>query len=179
MADEAYDVFLSYSTKDEARVEPLAERLRADGVRVWFDRFALEGGDHVYRTVQEGLAKSRHLALFLSPSAVASGWVEAESGAILYRDPSNRENRLIPILLADCEVPELLAPLRQIDLRSSAGKDFEDGYRLLLRACRRPAEGNATVGDRQRPPVAAEDPRTRRAHLFPRLACPDHLRSFW
>ena len=32
-----YDVFLSHSAKDKAVVRPLAERLRADGVKVWFD----------------------------------------------------------------------------------------------------------------------------------------------
>ena len=32
--DFHYDVFLSHSSKDKAVVRPLAERLRADGVRV-------------------------------------------------------------------------------------------------------------------------------------------------
>lgn len=42
MPDEfAYDVFLSHSAKDKAVVRPLAERLRADGVKVWFDEWAL------------------------------------------------------------------------------------------------------------------------------------------
>jgi hypothetical protein len=38
MADDfKYDVFLSHSSQDKAVVRPLAERLRADGLRVWFD----------------------------------------------------------------------------------------------------------------------------------------------
>ena len=32
-----YDVFLSYSTKDKPVICELAERLKADGLRVWFD----------------------------------------------------------------------------------------------------------------------------------------------
>ena len=36
MADEFnYDVFLSHSAKDKDIVRALAERLRADGLRVW------------------------------------------------------------------------------------------------------------------------------------------------
>lgn len=31
-----YDVFLSHSEKDKAVVRPLAERLRGDGLNVWF-----------------------------------------------------------------------------------------------------------------------------------------------
>ena len=36
-----YDVFLSHSAKDKAIVRPLAERLRKDGLKVWFDEWEL------------------------------------------------------------------------------------------------------------------------------------------
>ena len=42
-----YAVFLSHSAKDKAVVRPLAERLRKDGVKVWFDEWEIpkaEGG---------------------------------------------------------------------------------------------------------------------------------------
>ena len=32
-----HDVFLSYSSKDKPTVQELAERLKQDGLRVWFD----------------------------------------------------------------------------------------------------------------------------------------------
>ena len=38
----SYDVFLSHSTKDQAVVRPMAERLRQDGLRVWFDEWVLK-----------------------------------------------------------------------------------------------------------------------------------------
>ena len=38
MADDSrYDAFLGHSSKDKPVVRALAERLRADGLRVWFD----------------------------------------------------------------------------------------------------------------------------------------------
>jgi hypothetical protein len=40
-----YGVFLSHSTKDKAAVRPLAERLRKDGLKVWFDEWVLKPGD--------------------------------------------------------------------------------------------------------------------------------------
>ena len=40
-----YDVFPSYSSKDKAVVRPLAERLRKDGLKVWFDEWVLKPGD--------------------------------------------------------------------------------------------------------------------------------------
>lgn len=43
MADQFnYDVFLSHSNKDKAIVRELAERLRADGLRVWLDEWILK-----------------------------------------------------------------------------------------------------------------------------------------
>ena len=48
MPDEfPYDVFLSHSAQDQAVVRPLAERLRADGVKVWFDEWVLKPGDSI------------------------------------------------------------------------------------------------------------------------------------
>ena len=44
-SDFTYDVFLSDSAKDKAVVRPLAERLRKDGVKVWFDEWVLKPGD--------------------------------------------------------------------------------------------------------------------------------------
>jgi len=44
-ADFTHDVFLSHSAKDKAAVRPLAERLRKDGLRVWFDEWVLKPGD--------------------------------------------------------------------------------------------------------------------------------------
>ena len=36
-----YDVFLSHSSKDKAVVRELAERLRKDGLKVWFDEWVM------------------------------------------------------------------------------------------------------------------------------------------
>ena len=44
-AEFQYDVFLSHSSKDKAVVRPLAERLRADGVKVWFAEWETPKGE--------------------------------------------------------------------------------------------------------------------------------------
>ena len=44
MAPFEWDVFLSYSSKDKAVVRALAERLRADGVKVWFNEWEIPQG---------------------------------------------------------------------------------------------------------------------------------------
>ena len=106
MPDEfPYDVFLSHSAKDKAVVRPLAERLRADGVKVWFDEWVLKPGDSIKRNqsktakIKEGLERSRVLVLCMSAHAFASDWAQLESGTFRFRDPLNKGCRFLPLRL--------------------------------------------------------------------------------
>jgi hypothetical protein len=78
--DYIFSFFLSHSPRDKAVVRPLAERLRADGLKVWpcppsplgergFDECVLKPGDGIPAKTEEGLEHSRVLAR----AAVASG----------------------------------------------------------------------------------------------------------
>jgi hypothetical protein len=54
MADEfAYDVFLSHASADKPAVRELAQRLKADGLRVWFDEWVIEHGDSVPLAIEQ------------------------------------------------------------------------------------------------------------------------------
>ncbi len=68
----AYDVFLSHSAKDKAVVRPLAERLRKDGLRVWFDGWVLKPGNSMPAKIEAGLEHSRVLVLCMSANAFGS-----------------------------------------------------------------------------------------------------------
>ena len=78
--DFPYDVFLSHSAKDQAVVRPLAERLQADGVKVWFDEWVLKPGDSIPAKIEEGLERSCVLVLCRSANAFGSDWAQLESG---------------------------------------------------------------------------------------------------
>jgi hypothetical protein len=104
MAEFEYDVFLSYSSQDKAVVRGIAERLRADGLRVWFDDWELRPGDSIPARIEEGLEQSRVLALCMSRNASGTEWARLESGSFRFRDPLNRELRFIPIRLDDSDI---------------------------------------------------------------------------
>ena len=87
----SFDVFLSHSSKDKAVVRAVAERLRADGLRVWFDEWELRPGDSIPAKVEEGLEHSRVLVLCMSGHAFGSDWARLESGTFRFRDPLNKE----------------------------------------------------------------------------------------
>ena len=60
MADDFnYDIFLSHSSKDKPVVRAVAERLRADGLRVWLDEWEIKSGDSIPAKIEEGLERSR------------------------------------------------------------------------------------------------------------------------
>ena len=96
-AEFPYDVFLSHSAKDKAVVRPLAERLRVDGVKVWFDEWEIakdEGGRRkaesdfhpssfrLHPLYEQGLERSRVLVLRMSAHAFGSDWAQLEVGTL-------------------------------------------------------------------------------------------------
>ena len=88
----AYDVFLSHNNKDKPRVRKLAERLRAQGLCVWFDDWIIRAGDAIDLAIEHSLEASRTLVLCMSPAAFGSDWVGLERKTVLFRDPANREH---------------------------------------------------------------------------------------
>ena len=104
-----YDVFLSHSAKDKAVVRPLAERLRQDGLKVWFDEWVLKPGDSIPAKIEEGLEHSRVLVLCMSANAFGSDWAQLEAGTFRFRDPLNKERRFIPLRLDDAPIKGSLA----------------------------------------------------------------------
>jgi WD40 repeat protein len=165
-----YDVFISYSQKDLHAVRALAERLKNDGLRVWFDEWIipaqsasmtrkvlaklrrkfedkpLNSMDIIRLRTEEGLRHARTLLLVLSPNAVAE-WGTLERRTILFRDPANPDRRFIPLLLADCQLPAMIAQFACFDWRQPS----DETYTKLLAACRPMEESVAKVpaGEKQ------------------------------
>src|SRR6266513_2057983 len=129
----SFDVFLSHSSKDEEIVRAIAERLRADGLRVWFDAWELRPGDSIPSKIEDGLERSRVLVLCMSANAFGSDWAQLEAGTFRFRDPLNKERRFIPLRLDDAPIKGSLAQFLYIDLKARAR---EKEYSKLVEACR-------------------------------------------
>jgi small GTP-binding protein len=154
-ADFEFDVFLSYGTKDKARVLPIAERLRTDGLRVWFSEWEIAPGDDVLESIENGLNNSRVLVLCTSRQALASDWQELEATTFRFRDPLNNERRFIPLRLDEAPVRGWLA--RYLYL-SWSSKEREQSYAKLLYACRSQVEPARRISARpeRSPPLTRE-----------------------
>ena len=132
LPDFQYDVFLSHNTGDKPQVRRLAERLKKAGLRVWFDEWVIRPGDDICLAIERGLGVARVQVLCLSPAALGSDWVALERSTVLFRDPTNAGRRFIPLVLANCELPDTLRRYKYVDFREEAEPAFEE----LLAACR-------------------------------------------
>jgi len=113
-------------------VRNLAERLKEAGLRVWFDEWAIMPGDDIYLSIERGLEAARVQVLCLSPAALGSEWVTLERSTVLFRDPTNAGRRFVPLLLADCTLPDTLRRYKYVDFRQGT----PDAFNELLAACR-------------------------------------------
>jgi hypothetical protein len=118
-----YDVFLSHSAKDKGVVQPLAERLRKDGLKVWFDEWEIKPGDSTPAKVEEGLEHSQFgfrnsecgfAQPGMSANAFGSDWAQLEAGTFQFRDPLNQERRFIPRGLPRIQLRTLTPHRRQV-----------------------------------------------------------------
>jgi small GTP-binding protein len=131
----SFDVFLNHSSKDKDVVRDIAERLRADGLRVWFDEWEIKPGESIPLKLEEGLEGSRVLVLCLSANAFGPEWTKLEATTFIFRDPLNTERRFIPLRLDDAPIKGSVVQFLSISwLPATRGEE----YAKLLEACRPP-----------------------------------------
>jgi WD40 repeat protein len=138
----AYDAFLSHSSKDEVIVRQVADRLAADGVRVWLYEQQILPGDNIPTKIEEALETSRILVLCMSANAFGSDWAWLETQTFRFRDPLNKDRRFVPLRLDDTELKGALALFSYVDWRKAS----HDEYLRLLQACK-PAEPKPKVAE--------------------------------
>lgn len=137
--------FISHASEDKVRfVVPFAERLRANGVDAWLDRWEMLPGDSlVDKIFEEGLRNAAAVVVVLSAHSVAKPWVREELNAAFVAKV-NSGSRLIPVVLDDCEVPAALASTlweRIADLNS-----YDASFDRILASI---------TGVREKPPLGA------------------------
>jgi len=132
----SYDLFLSYSTKDQDFVQRLAGDLEEQDIAVWWDQQEVQTGASFVASIGEGLMNSRRFAVVLSPESVGSPWVNEEINTAIALEKGGKERFVIPLLYQNCEIPALLTHRRYIDFR---GELYEQGLEKLLAELRRTA----------------------------------------
>ncbi len=119
-----WDVFISHAWEDkDAIARPLAEALRARGLRVWYDEYTLSLGDRLRRSIDLGLARCRYGIVILSPHFFAKEWPQKELDGLVQRE--NRGEKVILPVWHNMDAEQIRRyspPLAdRIGVRSDAG----------------------------------------------------------
>ena len=122
------DVFISYKRDERARVEVLAQKLKAVGLKVWFDA-SLTAGAAFDDQIADALKGAKCVLVCWTPGAIASDWVRGEAAM------AHGANKLVAAFL---EPTELIPPFNLIhaeDLADWSGEDDHAGWAKILARC--------------------------------------------
>jgi hypothetical protein len=151
------DFFVSHADSDLPWAEWIAAELKAAGHGVIVKAWDFLPGENRLTRLDEALLTSKHTLCVLSQAYVDSE--AATRTAAYYQDLQGKERALIPVQIAACDVPPLLAPIVAIDLADI--EDEDEARRRLLTG----------VGDRAEPVVRGKFPRSRAAQVrFPKAS---------
>jgi uncharacterized protein YjbI with pentapeptide repeats len=94
-------IFLSYATEDERFAQQLFQLLTRAGLDVWFAPENMRGGQKLTDQLMREIDKRDQIVLVVSPSSMASGWVETEIRRALTSTDQMTRRRVVPVLLID------------------------------------------------------------------------------
>lgn len=121
-------VFVSHSALDREFVErEIVSLLTLHDIRVWYSQQDIQTAAQWHLSILKGLEKCDWFLVVLSPRSVASSWVAAEVHWAL----EERQGRVVPVLVEDCDWQRLhlmLRTIQHVDLRGNS----EDAKRRLL-----------------------------------------------
>ncbi|WP_027519683.1 toll/interleukin-1 receptor domain-containing protein [Bradyrhizobium sp. WSM1417] len=129
--DTETEIFLCHSSVDKGWVRMVHDDLKNLGVSCWLDENKIKVGDSIVSKINEGLGKSKIMIAFLSKQSVRSLWTKKEWQSFLSRQLSGSDLRILPALLEDCDVPEILADLKYADFREGYYDGFKEIYKAL------------------------------------------------
>ncbi len=123
-------IFVSHASQDKRIASRVAMGLKAFDYDTWYDDWELLPGDSIIERIEAAISKTDVLLVLLSRSSVDSKWVRRELSTGLARQLSGKGVMVIPVVVEDCEIPDMLADTKYVDLRG----DFERGFRQLADA---------------------------------------------
>ncbi len=132
---DKWDIFVSHASEDkDAFARPLAEALRAAGLRVWYDEFSLRVGDSLHKTIDQGLSNSRFGVVILSPYFFDKHWPRTELNGLATREVGGQKVILPVWLNVDFKEVCLRSPILADRIAVNADKGIPHVVEKLLEA---------------------------------------------
>jgi len=119
-------VFISYRKGHEAFTAALATRLGREGFQPWFDEWEMRAGDSLPGKIEKGFASSVAFIVVMTKDYVEGKWATEELEAAIHRRVEQEKSYpIIPVLLEECEKPQLIRHLLHVDFRDQDPQTFE------------------------------------------------------
>lgn len=118
--------FISHSSEDVEMIErDILPVLRGKGVDVWYSPTSIRSAEEWERSIKLGMESSDWFLVVVSPNSVKSKWVRAETSWAF----SNREGKIVPVLIGQCnpfDLHMLLPEIQFADCRRDVKKGAEE-----------------------------------------------------
>ncbi len=119
-------VFVCHATEDKDRfVRGFSTRLRENGIDAWVDEWEIGPGDRLVRKIfDDGIKNAKSFIIVLSQISVEKPWVKEELDAAVVKR-IEQGTKIVPVVLDDCKVPEVLRATRWIKIKDIKNYDAE------------------------------------------------------
>ena len=94
-----HDIFISYSTKDQAQAETVRDILEKNGIPCWMAPRDIPGGSNYTKEIPVAIRSCQVFVLVLSDNAQSSPWVLKELDMAV-----NCGKVILPFMLEDCQL---------------------------------------------------------------------------
>jgi hypothetical protein len=141
-----YDIALSFAGEDRIYADDLANRLKAKGLKVFYDIFEQENlwGKNLYDHLSEVYSKkARYCLMFLSAHYAKKAWTNLERKSAQERAFRENSEYILPVRLDDTQIPGIYETIGYIDLRTTSILNLSD---MVLRKLNLFTEKVDTIG---------------------------------
>lgn len=122
-------VFLSHSSIDKPFVRRVKRALYPFGPAAWLDESEILPGDPLWRTILKGIKESDRALVFVTEDSQKSDWVQKEVKQFIAREKSDKQTRIIPVLLTP-NPPDFLTDRLHVNFHN---RPFASGIKELLK----------------------------------------------
>lgn len=118
-------IFILHSSKDKQFVFRLGNDLKELGHAPWLDEWEIKVGECIPSKIDRAIGEADCMIIVLSPDAVNSSWVEREWQSKYWDEMKKNKTLVLPILISDCQIPNLLKMKKYADLRNNYTVGFD------------------------------------------------------
>jgi anti-anti-sigma factor len=129
-----FDAFISYSRSDFQFAEKIARKLQEQGLDIFFDEVSILYGQNIPLAIESAIASSLKIIFIVSSESLSSQWVSFERKLDWEEIYLKNHNKVIPLLIEDCQLPKDINKMRYIDFTNE--DLYEQNFDSLIAALR-------------------------------------------